>query len=114
VSLVQLITTFGSRELAMEVGRAAVEARLAACVQVLGPITSIYRWQGEIEQAEEFLCLLKVPSEGLERLAVFVRERHPYDTPELTAVESLWEDDRYLGWAAEMVSRPSESQDPAG
>jgi periplasmic divalent cation tolerance protein len=114
VSLVQLITTFASRELALEVGRAAVEARLAACVQVLGPITSIYRWQGEIEQAEEFLCLLKVPPEGLERLAAFVRERHPYDTPELTAVESLWADDRYLAWAAEMVSPPGEGQDPAG
>ncbi|HEX2069099.1 MAG TPA: divalent-cation tolerance protein CutA [Actinomycetota bacterium] len=99
MSLVQLITTFESREQALSLARDAVEARTAACVQVIGPITSVYRWQGEMEETEEFLCLLKVPSEGLERLVQFVRERHPYDTPELTAVGSTFVDERYLAWA---------------
>ncbi|HEX2267526.1 MAG TPA: divalent-cation tolerance protein CutA [Actinomycetota bacterium] len=98
MSLVQLITTLDSREQALSLGRDAVEARTAACVQVIGPITSVYRWQGEMEEAEEFLCLLKVPSEGLERLVQFVRDRHPYDTPELTAVGSTFVDERYLAW----------------
>ncbi len=52
-----------------------------------------------MEETEEFLCLLKAPSEGLERLVQFVRERHPYDTPELTAVGSTFVDERYLAWA---------------
>jgi periplasmic divalent cation tolerance protein len=99
VSLVQLITTLESREQAVSLARDAVEARTAACVQVIGPITSVYRWHGEMEETEEFLCLLKVPSEGMEKLVQFVRDRHPYDTPELTAVGSTFVDERYLAWA---------------
>ncbi len=72
---------------------------MAACVQIIGPITSVFRWQGSVEEAEEFLCLFKSPAERLERLAAFVRERHPYDTPELTAVRSEFVDERYLAWA---------------
>jgi periplasmic divalent cation tolerance protein len=76
-----------------------VQARVAACVQVVGPILSVYRWEGRIEETEEFLCLMKAPAEGLERLASFVRNRHPYDTPELTALPARWVDERYLAWA---------------
>lgn len=97
--LVQLFTTLESRDEALALGREAVDARAAACVQVIGPITSVYRWEGEVEETEEFLCLMKVPSEGLERLVQFVRDRHPYDTPELTAVDSAFVDERYLAWA---------------
>lgn len=99
MSLVQLITTIQSREQALELGHEAVEARAAACVQTIGPITSVYRWQDEIEETEEFLCLMKVPREGIERLVQFVRDRHPYDTPEITVVESSFVDERYLAWA---------------
>jgi periplasmic divalent cation tolerance protein len=99
VGLVQLLTTVDTEERALELARSAVHARAAACVQIVGPIRSVYRWEGRTEDAEEFLCLLKCPAEGLERLAAFVRARHPYDTPEITAVESLFVDDRYLAWA---------------
>jgi periplasmic divalent cation tolerance protein len=99
MSLVQLLTTLDTRERARELARAAVDARVVACVQIVGPIISVYRWEGQVEEAEEFLCLLKVPMEGLERLVAFVRDRHPYNTPEITAVESAFVDDRYLAWA---------------
>ncbi len=99
MSLVQLITTLESREEALSLAREAVDARTAACVQVIGPIASVYRWKGTVEEAEEFLCLMKVPREGLERLVQFVRGRHPYDTPEITTVESGFVDERYLAWA---------------
>jgi periplasmic divalent cation tolerance protein len=93
------MTTLESREQALELARAAVNERVAACVQVVGPITSVYRWEGRVEESAEYLCLLKVPADGVERLARFVRDRHPYDTPELTAVESSFVDPRYLAWA---------------
>ena len=99
MSLVQILTTLESRDQALSLGRDAVDARAAACVQVIGPITSVYRWEGAVEENEEFLCVMKVPSEGLERLVQFVRDRHPYDTPELTAVHSTFVDERYLAWA---------------
>jgi periplasmic divalent cation tolerance protein len=101
VGLVQLITTVGSRDEALRLVRATVDERVAACGQVLGPITSVYRWQGEVREDEEFLCLLKAPSERLERLVQFVRGRHPYDTPELTASTSEFVDERYLKWVRE-------------
>ena len=99
MSLVQLITTLGSKDEALDLARAAVGARLAACGQVAGPMNSIYRWQGDLQESEEYFCIMKAPTEGLEALAAFVRERHPYDTPEITVVESLLTDDRYLTWA---------------
>ena len=104
--LVQLFTTVESKEDALELAHATIEARLAACVQVLGPITSVYRWHGEVEEISEFLCQIKVPADGLDRLVSFVRDRHPYETPELTAVPSSFVDDRYLLWARE-VTRPA-------
>jgi periplasmic divalent cation tolerance protein len=102
-ALTHLMTTLGSREDALRLSREAVEARVAACVQVLGPIESVYRWQGEVRQEPEFLCLLKVPAAGLPRLAAFVRDRHPYETPELTELPAGFVDPRYLAWAEEVV-----------
>jgi periplasmic divalent cation tolerance protein len=99
VGLVQLLTTVDTEERALELARSAIDTRAAACVQVIGPIRSVYRWEGRTENSAEYLCLLKCPAEALERLTVFVRERHPYDTPEIMAVESLYVDDRYLAWA---------------
>jgi periplasmic divalent cation tolerance protein len=103
-SLVQLLTTVETREDALALARSAVEGRVSACVQVVGPITSVYRWEGTVQQEQEFLCLLKVPETGLDRLVAFVRDRHPYDTPEITVVPSTFVDDRYLAWAVEEAS----------
>ncbi|MFN2590212.1 MAG: divalent-cation tolerance protein CutA [Actinomycetota bacterium] len=97
--LVQLFTTFESKDDALTMAHAAVDARAAACAQIIGPITSVYRWNGEVQEASEFLCLFKVPGDRIERLATFLRERHPYETPELTAVPSSFVDGRYLQWA---------------
>jgi periplasmic divalent cation tolerance protein len=97
--MVQLLTAVASREDALSLAHGAVDERVAACVQIIGPMTSVYRWKGTVEETTEFLCLMKTPLEGLERLISFVRDRHPYDTPEITAVESLFTDARYLAWA---------------
>jgi len=102
MGLVQILTAVGSKEDAAALARAAIDEHLAACVQIIGPITSVYRWEGERQEETEYLCLLKTPLDGLERLVAFVRERHPYDTPEITAVESLFTDERYLAWTREV------------
>jgi periplasmic divalent cation tolerance protein len=106
VSLAHLLTTLATREEALSLARSAVDERVAACVQVIGPITSVYRWEGRAKEDQEFLCLLKVPSERLERLIQFVKARHPYQTPEITAVESSFVDEGYLAWAnSETIER---------
>jgi periplasmic divalent cation tolerance protein len=103
-ALVQLVTTFADKDGALEVARGAIEARVAACVQVIGPVTSVYPWQDAIQEEEEFLCLMKVPSDALEALVEFVRDRHPYDMPELTALPSHFAEERYLAWARDSVT----------
>jgi periplasmic divalent cation tolerance protein len=102
--LAQLLTTVETRKQALELAHGVVEERLAACVQIIGPITSVYRWEGRVVEADEFLLLMKVPADGVEALAAFVHDRHPYDTPELTAVRSSFVDERYLAWAEGEVS----------
>ncbi len=59
----QLSTTTGDHELAERIATELVDRRLAACVQITGPITSIYRWQGQIERAEEWLCVAKTTTD---------------------------------------------------
>ena len=82
----QVQTTTDSRAEAMELSRAAVESRLAACAQVAGPVASVYWWDGELERAEEWLVLLKLPADRYDELAAFITERHSYDEPEIVAL----------------------------
>jgi periplasmic divalent cation tolerance protein len=111
-ALVQVITTFASREDALALAHAAVDARVAACAQVLGPITSVYRWEGTVHEEAEALCLFKAPSDRAGALIDFVRDHHPYDTPEITSVTSDFIDSRYLAWSVE-VTGPQQGSDPS-
>jgi periplasmic divalent cation tolerance protein len=104
-TLAQLITTLSEEDQALELARAAVGERKAACVQVVGPITSVYRWEGEVQTEREFLCLMKVPTSELNDLVAYVRARHPYTTPELTTVAGPYVDGEYLAWVREEVRR---------
>ncbi|GAB3515769.1 divalent-cation tolerance protein CutA [Pseudoxanthomonas daejeonensis] len=78
-----------------------VEARLAACVSVLPPMRSVYRWQGVVEQADEVLLLAKTPAEQLPALVERLRELHPYELPEIVAVEAAAGLPAYLDWVAD-------------
>ena len=94
----QVQTTTDSRAEAVELGRAAVEARLAACAQVAGPVASTYWWEGGIERAEEWLILLKLPAGRLDELTAFLTERHSYDEPEIIALPIAAGSPGYLRW----------------
>lgn len=97
----QVQTTTDSRAEAMELAHDAVEARLAACAQVAGPITSTYWWEEGLERAEEWLIILKLPADGYEALADFLAERHSYDEPEITATPIVAGSAAYLSWISE-------------
>lgn len=94
----QVSTTVGSAEEAERIGAALVEHRLAACVQVLGPISSRYRWQGEIERAEEWLCLAKTEASRYPRIEAAIRELHSYEEPEIVATAIVAGSAGYLAW----------------
>jgi periplasmic divalent cation tolerance protein len=101
----QVQTTTDSRAEAIELGHAAVAARLAACAQVAGPIASTYWWEDSIERSEEWLILLKLPADRFDELADFLTERHSYDEPEIVATPIVAGSQAYLSWV-EDETRP--------
>jgi periplasmic divalent cation tolerance protein len=107
----QVQTTTDSRAEAMELARAAVEARLAACGQVAGPVASTYWWNDEIERAEEWFVFFKLPADRYEALAAFLTERHSYDEPEILATSFVAGSPSFLGWMTE-ETRPRDADPP--
>ncbi len=101
--MLQVTTTAPDEAMAQRLAAALVESRLAACVQVSGPITSTYRWRGAVESGQEWLCTAKTTEAcwpGIERL---VAEHHPYDTPELIATPITHASAAYEAWLREAV-----------
>jgi periplasmic divalent cation tolerance protein len=70
---------------AERLARGITGGRLAACVQIVGPIKSIYRWQGELEEAREWQLVIKTTIARIAELEGYIKENHSYDTPEITA-----------------------------
>jgi periplasmic divalent cation tolerance protein len=95
---IQVVTTIARREEADRIARSLVEQGLAACVQVLGPITSTYRWRGKIEMDEEWQCWAKSRLDLFERIEEAIRRLHPYEVPEILAVPVVAGSHRYLAW----------------
>lgn len=96
--VVAVQVTAPSRQVADDIGRAAVAAGLAACSQVWGPIRSTYRWRGQVETAEEWVCTCKTTAGRVDALAALVRGAHPYDVPEVVATPVVAGDAEYLAW----------------
>jgi periplasmic divalent cation tolerance protein len=93
-------TTTGSADEARRIADALIEARLAACVQVLGPIASTYRWQGEVERETEWQCLVKTEARLYDEVEAAIRAAHTYDEPEILAFPILAGSPGYLAWIA--------------
>jgi periplasmic divalent cation tolerance protein len=97
----QVQTTTDTRAEAVELARAAVAARLAACGQVAGPVASTYWWNDEIERAEEWFVFFKLPADRYDALAAFLAERHSYDEPEIVATRFVAGSPSFLAWVTE-------------
>ena len=99
MSIVSVYAVFANAEEAERIGRAMVEERLAACVNILGPIRSIYRWQGGIETAEEVAAIFKTHHWHSDALIERIADMHSYDVPCIVT----WPIDKILGRYAEWV-----------
>ncbi|HOF05108.1 MAG TPA: divalent-cation tolerance protein CutA [Syntrophales bacterium] len=100
---IQIVTTIDTEAGAGRIARSLVENSLAACVQVVGPITSTYRWEGKVETAREWQCLIKARAEAFPRIAALLREMHPYDTPEIVALPICDGSEAYLAWMDDVL-----------
>ena len=95
---IQVITTVERREDAENIARLLVEKRLAGCVQVAGPINSVYRWKGRVERTEEWQCLIKSRQDLFGKVEEAIKSVHPYETPEIIATTISAGSDDYLNW----------------
>lgn len=93
-----VLTTVGSKEEAQKIAQALVERRLAACVNISGPIESVYRWKGQVESAQEWLLLVKTSAAELEGVRDAIRELHSYELPECIALRIEGGSEEYLQW----------------
>jgi periplasmic divalent cation tolerance protein len=103
---IQVVTTAQRKEDAETIARALVEERLAACVQIVGPITSVYRWQGAIETSEEWQCWAKSRAELYPRIEQSIRRLHPYEVPEILAMPVVAGTESYLAWLERETDQP--------
>jgi len=95
---------FGSDEEARRIGRAMIEQRLAACLNIIGPCHSIYRWQGAIQEAEEGASIFKTTSARIEPLIAAIRAAHSYETPAIVVLLIDRADPAYRRWIAAETS----------
>jgi len=92
-------TTVGNHEDAERLAQGLVESRLAVCVQIDGPITSQYVWQGRVEKAEEFRLMIKFIPARAAAVETWILHHHPYETPEWLIVQAEYVAEKYLSWA---------------
>jgi len=103
-SIVVLVTC-GSEEEGLRIGQTLVEERLAACVNLLSPIRSIYRWEGKICDEKEWLLIIKTKKERFEELEKKVKSLHSYSVPEIIGLPIVVGSSSYLQWLKEMTKK---------
>lgn len=98
-----VLTTLPEIEAAADLAEKLVEAKLAACVQILPPMTSVYVWDGKIQKESEHLLLIKTLPEKYAEVEKFISEHHSYDLPEIVAVDAANVSPEYRKWLGESL-----------
>ena len=105
--VVIVLTSLPDREAALKLARTLVEKRLAACVSVLAECTSVYRWKGVIETAQEVPVQIKIRSALYPEVEAVIRKHHPYELPEIVAVPVVRGLPKFLEWVAAETNPPT-------
>lgn len=98
---IQVFTTTEKKKDAEKIAMTLVEKKLAGCIQVVGPVTSTYQWKGNIETAEEWLCIIKSKRTLYSELEKAIKEMHTYEIPEITAISIVTGSKDYLKWLSD-------------
>mgnify|MGYP001015734792 CR=1 FL=1 len=104
-SALVVLTTTETPQQAEQIAQLLVESELAACVQILPPMTSIYRWQGSVERATETLLLIKTTHDLYSLLETTIKTSHPYQTPEIIALPVATGSPDYLNWLSNCLKK---------
>lgn len=108
-----VIVTAGDERQAASIARTLVDERLAACVNIIGPIRSVYRWRDAVEDEREYLLLIKTRAAMYKRVEARVTELHGYEVPEVLAITPSAGLARYLEWLGESVASPQSASTKA-
>jgi periplasmic divalent cation tolerance protein len=98
-----ILTAAGSKDEARKIAKSLVESRLAACVNIISRVESIYRWENNVQDAEEWLLLIKTVSANFESVKEAIRKLHSYDLPECISIKIVDSEDGYLKWLTDNV-----------
>ena len=98
-----VLTTAGSEEEARKIAQALVERQLAACVNIVSPVESVYRWQGKVEKAREWLLLIKTTSAAFAQVRDAIKAMHSYELPECAMLSIEGGSEAYLKWIGDSV-----------
>lgn len=104
---IQVITTVSDQADAKRIAASLVAKELAACVQVTGSVESTYRWKGQIEKSQEWVCTIKTRRELFAEVQRAIRDLHSYDEPEIIALPIVASSESYLAWIAESTKSAS-------
>ena len=99
-----VLTTTPNADEAARLAHSIVESRLAACVQILPQMTSVYFWEGKVQSEPEHLLLIKTLEEKFDALSEFIRKNHSYDVPEIVALRAEDVSAGYLKWMADYLT----------
>ncbi len=110
IDILQVQTTTDQQAAAMSIAQDLVDRRLAACVQISGPITSVYRWLGNLETAEEWTCTIKTTAELYAAVEQRIRQLHTYEEPEIIAIRITSASASYINWLTNQLSAPEASE----
>lgn len=100
-----IFCTVPDAETAGKLGRGLVEAQLAACVNVIPGLRSIYRWQGKVNDDAELLLVIKTARSSFDALAAWIKQNHPYSEPEIIALPIAAGSPSYLAWIGEQCTK---------
>lgn len=95
---IQISTTVAKRSDAERIAKILSKKNLSACTQIVGPITSVYRWKGKLEKSKEWLCIIKTKRTLYKSIEKAIKNIHPYELPEIVATPIIEGSREYLGW----------------
>jgi periplasmic divalent cation tolerance protein len=116
-SLLVVVTSVGTEEQALVIAQRLVQSQLAACVNILPGVRSVFRWKGKIQHEGELLLLVKTLKENFERVRQIIRELNAYELPEILGFPASHADEAFVAWVAASstgIENPSDDEDEPG
>lgn len=95
---IQILMTTPKKQEAEKIANSLLEKKLAACIQIIGPIISIYKWKGKKEKTKEWICFIKSPQKNYPKIEKLIKQKHPYKTPEIISMPIIKGNKNYLNW----------------